>query len=37
MEKRHIQTDRLHSLFRDMVDIYTPSGKEEEQTRYLAE
>ncbi len=37
MEKRHIQADRLHSLFRDMVDIYTPSGKEEELTRYLAE
>lgn len=32
-----IDPGRLHSLFRDMVDIYTPSGKEEELTRYLAE
>jgi len=28
---------RLHDLFRDMVDIYSPSGKEEEIVQYLAE
>jgi acetylornithine deacetylase len=28
---------RLHALFSDMVDIYSPSGKEEELVHYLAE
>lgn len=28
---------RLHDLFRDMVDLYTPSGKEEELTDLLEE
>jgi acetylornithine deacetylase len=37
MGKREIDRDRLYSLFQEMVDIYSPSGKEEELTRYLAE
>jgi len=32
-----IQTGRLKSLFRDMVDIYSPSGKEEELVTFLAD
>ena len=31
-----IRNDRLKKLFRDMVDIYSPSGKEYEITEYLA-
>ena len=30
-----INSTRLHSLFKQMVDLYTPSGKEEELTRFL--
>lgn len=30
------QHNRLYNLFRDMVDIYSPSGKEEELVDYLA-
>jgi len=32
-----IHRDRLFSLFRDMVDIYSPSNKEEEITAFLIE
>ena len=32
----NINTERLKALFRDMVDIYSPSGKEEEVTEMLA-
>lgn len=32
-----IQDDRLKDLFRDMVDIYSPSGKEEEIVEFLAD
>lgn len=31
-----IQRDRLFSLFREMVDIYSPSGREEELATFLA-
>lgn len=31
-----IRTDRLRELFRDMVDIYSPSGKETQITEFLA-
>jgi len=31
-----IHNERLHDLLRDMVDIYSPSGKEEELTSFLA-
>ncbi|MCF7934408.1 MAG: M20/M25/M40 family metallo-hydrolase [Spirochaetia bacterium] len=37
MIARTIRTERLHALFSDMVDIYSPSGKEDEIVRYLAE
>lgn len=37
MSVKQINTGRLLKLFQDMVDIYSPSGKEEELTRYLAE
>ncbi len=30
-----INTKRLHALFQNMVDLYSPSGKEEELTRFL--
>ncbi len=33
----HIQDGRLKDLFRDMVDIYSPSGKEEEIVEFLAD
>ncbi|MCF7848538.1 MAG: M20/M25/M40 family metallo-hydrolase [Kiritimatiellales bacterium] len=32
-----INRDRLFALFRDMVDIYSPSGKEEEIGQYVAD
>jgi acetylornithine deacetylase len=32
-----INRDRLSALFRDMVDIYSPSGKEEEIGRFLVD
>jgi len=32
-----IREERLLALMRDMVDIYSPTGKEEEITRYLAD
>lgn len=35
MNHPSIQQDRLLGLFRDMVDIYSPSGKEEELIDYL--
>ncbi|MFW6103332.1 MAG: M20 family metallopeptidase, partial [Chloroflexota bacterium] len=35
--KKDINRDRLLQLLRDMVDIYSPSGKEEEVIMYVAE
>jgi acetylornithine deacetylase len=37
MQRRQINEERLFSLFSDMVNIYSPSGKEEELVRYLVE
>ncbi|WP_319563146.1 M20/M25/M40 family metallo-hydrolase [Marispirochaeta sp.] len=37
MAEFQVARKRLYSLFKDMVDIYSPSGKEEELTDYLEE
>lgn len=36
-QSTNIQDSRLKDLFRDMVDIYSPSGKEEEVVAFLAD
>lgn len=37
ISENRINKERLHTLFKEMVDIYSPSGKEDVLTSFLVE